>query len=837
MSSLDTLDGGAGSDTLNIVDGATAAASAYKLPIAVTVGNIETLNVTSTGAIGATGSGNRYDVSGFTGLTTANFVSAGSNASFVGLAGTTNATLATVDAAGGVDVTGGASVSATIAGTGTASVVGAALTSVSVKGGGGATVDNLGGTLGTTTSTGKTLTTVTLAGVDGDSAVKGAAVATLNISGATTAARTVTVTNATVDHALTLNVNGTGVSTARTTVADSAAATVNIVGSGTKSVLALTAGSALTLNLSGSAALDVSPVASVTKIDGSTATGALTLGSLNAGTVSVATGSANDSFTVNATTKAAIDAGAGNDTVTLGAALAATSSVNLGDGDDKLTVGTAFTAGATLAGGAGTDTLAASYSVYGTITGASYSATKVTGFEVLQITDALADTNVVDLSKYAFNNVTLSAVAISGTATVAGLSTGGTVTLGGAAFDGSYVAVNTGAVSIDTSYFITGAADVVNLNLNRSFVDNNDTTIDNRSVTSTVVADYVEVLNVKSTATQSSSFTAVSGYKADIVTNTLVLDGSNRLTTLNVTGDQRFSFTSTAAMNQLSTIDASAVTANVTINAQADLATSPILTIKGSATAANNLSGGDGADTIIGGAKADTLSGGAGADTISGGAGNDTITGGLGADVLSGGTGRDVFVFGTGATADSRATSTGFDKISDFGAVSTALTAAQSAALTSTVATAQGALTDNGGDNADILDLAGTPTLFAAAAITQASTGAMSALATATGSDVLVTDDIKYAISSKGVITLSGADAAKVNTVSEWVALLNNVAENTAAAKTVAFGLNGNTYVFSEGGTNGDTLVELTALSLASGTGLAILGASTAVSAGDILIG
>lgn len=86
-------------------------------------------------------------------------------------------------------------------------------------------------------------------------------------------------------------------------------------------------------------------------------------------------------------------------------------------------------------------------------------------------------------------------------------------------------------------------------------------------------------------------------------------------------------------------------------------------TITGSATVANNLSGGNGNDTITGGAAADTLVGNAGNDAISGGAGADTITGGTGVDTLTGGADADVFVFVAGDTGITLATA---DTIVDF---------------------------------------------------------------------------------------------------------------------------------------------------------------------------
>lgn len=95
--------------------------------------------------------------------------------------------------------------------------------------------------------------------------------------------------------------------------------------------------------------------------------------------------------------------------------------------------------------------------------------------------------------------------------------------------------------------------------------------------------------------------------------------------TLKVTGDTALAFTAVATQTKLATIDASANTAGVSIDAHNVLSTSAALTIKGSATASNALVGGATNDTIIGGTKADTITGGAGGDTLTGGGGNDTF--------------------------------------------------------------------------------------------------------------------------------------------------------------------------------------------------------------------
>ena len=88
--------------------------------------------------------------------------------------------------------------------------------------------------------------------------------------------------------------------------------------SGADSSLALTGSVEVkALNITGDAALTlkVDDLAKLTTIDGSAATGDLTLGVLHVTTVDVHTGSGNDVFTIAADTKATVDTGPGDDTI------------------------------------------------------------------------------------------------------------------------------------------------------------------------------------------------------------------------------------------------------------------------------------------------------------------------------------------------------------------------------------------------------------------------------------------------------------------------------------------------------------------------------------------
>jgi hypothetical protein len=173
-------------------------------------------------------------------------------------------------------------------------------------------------------------------------------------------------------------------------------------------------------------------------------------------------------------------------------------------------------------------------------------------------------------------------------------------------------------------------------------------------VIETVSASGVETLNVSSTGTPSTAFLGATGTKADGVENTLALTDS-ALVTLNVSGDQAFSFTSTADMTKLATVNASALDTLHGTGATIDVSAA-----KTDGTAA--------AITITGSADMDTIIGSGNADTISAGAGNDIINGGAKADVLTGGVGNDIFVMNNAEGVGTDSTLAAMDVITDFSA-------------------------------------------------------------------------------------------------------------------------------------------------------------------------
>lgn len=117
--------------------------------------------------------------------------------------------------------------------------------------------------------------------------------------------------------------------------------------------------------------------------------------------------------------------------------------------------------------------------------------------------------------------------------------------------------------------------------------------------------------------------------KPDTITNTLTLTGSNKLTSITVSGDQKLVVASTAAMTKLASVDASLNTGGLDFDGSLVDMTTPTtsvaMTIKGSATAKNTIIATGHDDVITGGSAADTITGGLGADTITAGTGNDTF--------------------------------------------------------------------------------------------------------------------------------------------------------------------------------------------------------------------
>lgn len=610
LQSIDALTGGAGTDTLNVTlnnAGATptlngveivnlraTGATDLNLSAATGVTNVNVANSTAvatltsvgTAAVGVANQKQNVNINGSTatGLTL-NLDTVGTAATDITVdlgSATANAATSFAITAKDAHVTftettaSAATTSATVAATGANELTFAAadratLTSVSVTGAG--SVDFTGATL-------TALKTLTVA----DGGVK----ATINNQ---TAGQVTVTTGAGVD-------------------------TVAVSGAGLLSLSAGAGNDAITVGNAAQATLATAVAAAAN----AAAVGVLTTAAVTAGTITAAQKTTIDTA---AGTSVAAAATAATTIATAGGVVAATATVDLGAGDDSLTLGSAFAAGATLTGGDGTDTLGMAKADYATV--AAYSAAnlaKVTGFETLSITNALATGDSIDVSKIAGITSFKAAAGVTtgNTAAATNLGAASTVELAGAAANNGQLTVS---LKTDT------AADSMTVKFNKDFADNNNTTADVNTASQTVVAADIESLTVNSTGKQTATFTAVDGYKADTITNTLTLTGSDKLTSITVTGDQKLVVASTAAMTKLATVNASANTGGLSFDGSLANMTTPTtsveMTITGSATAANTLVGTGHADTITGGAKADTITGGLGADALNGGAGNDTF--------------------------------------------------------------------------------------------------------------------------------------------------------------------------------------------------------------------
>ena len=611
LGAFDSIDGGAGNDTLNITDTATAAARNFLFPADFSMKSVENVTIATTGAI-------NIDLSDNADVVSIKGDARGTGNSTVTASGNTDVALTVAGAATAI-VNGGKAVSVT-AGTGATSVTGDSLTSVTIKGGGAATIDNTAADTIHTSAKGTTLTSVVLDGVDGNSTIKGEGLTDVTVKGASSASRIVTITNAKEDHSLTVHVDGTGYQTngteAQTVIVDANATSMTVEASGEKSSLSLSGSNALeNLTITGDAALKLKAdvLAALKAINGSAANGALTLGALNKATVDVQTGSGNDSFTIKATDKVTVDAGAGNDVVTLGAAIAAGSSIDLGAGDDTLLSVSGSVAASTkdattvIDGGDGFDSVSASLINAG-------NEAQFHNFEALDLT-----ANVTEFDFALLTNSAIEALTLSGNNAAASIKNVA------AGVDLRVSGDNDNMTTIIVKDAASGDADAFSVTLNETA---------DAVATAKLTVNGIENLTVEATGAGDGD-------------NTLQVT-DNALQTLTISGSQDLSLafigtngTNGADGGAVNLIDGSAATGDLTINTASVTADDKLgLTVKT----------GSGDDTI-------TLAGKA---TVDAGAGDDTITSSAKGGTFAGGDGKDTFDVSLAKGSDNMVTITDF---------------------------------------------------------------------------------------------------------------------------------------------------------------------------------
>lgn len=679
----DAINGGAGTDTLNVI---TTAAITAAAPAGATVTNVENVNYTSGAAITA-------DVSAFTGVTAATATNSGANnVSLTGAATTnlsvTNSTLAAgiVAVNGGKNITvttgeltasggtGGAiSVGATTAAAGTVSVTESAtsgnVTGVSTATGGaiavtGGTIDTITQTITSSAAANATVLTGSLTVNNTGGAVSVTGTAATTSASVTQSAAILAVSSATIgrvgiiDGAVTITDANFASTTAagtlstvtlsnygNSTINSGALSTINL--QGTSGTLAVTQGALTTatvttqaLNLNGLSYVNagtnnaITLGASITTLNIGSSTAASTVNNITASGATTVNISGDALLTLTADTFAAATAITVTNTAgaSLGTAIAAGVTFTGGAGNDTITVSNNLTKAITM--GAGNDTVTYSGAA-STTAGAVGSVNAGDGLDTIVMTEAQADivagvsgTPAFNTAFTNFEKLSLTAVTGSKTIDLDGINGADDVTTTAATAlvlnnmdsNGSLtLTAATNNVTIGMRSAALNASDVLNINLKNTAA----------TAFGTVVATNINNVNI---STADAAVAPALGSAAvihsmtltDAVVTSIVVTGNNGLTLTNTTGVAVTNF------------DASGVVGNSTaastyVAGTTDTAANLAVTY----TSANVTT--TAAVTIKGGAGNDTLTGAAAIDTITGGAGDDIITGGAGADVLDGG--------------------------------------------------------------------------------------------------------------------------------------------------------------------------------------------------------
>ena len=284
LSAFDNIDGGAGTDTLSALITTTA------LPGSLTVKNIETATINTTGA------GFSDTFTGWTGLTSLTVQDATAGAIALTTASTTGVTVAGTGVSS-VRIDGGGAVGSVTTGAGAVDIgkTGAvinAFTSLTVTGGTTVDISN-NKTAAANSGLGTTLTAVSVSGNTGLVTVKAASLATLNLASstagatitATAGARTLglnTVTGGTVTDATatSLTVNATGTASSAVTLTAGAATSVAFNNAVNLTVADVNLGAATAITVAGAGKLVISATTAVgvlTSVDASLNSGGVTI--------------------------------------------------------------------------------------------------------------------------------------------------------------------------------------------------------------------------------------------------------------------------------------------------------------------------------------------------------------------------------------------------------------------------------------------------------------------------------------------------------------------------------------------------------------------------------
>lgn len=537
LSAFDSIDGGAGIDTLNIYSTSTGPQNA-SLPTSATVKNVEIINIYNDGAAFDTGAANVVDASKFVGATAIN-----QNGLAAAL---TNVAAGTVAGFKGVTATGPTALSVTAA---------TAATSASVQ------LDAVKGAatnVATATVAGDALNSVTVAGTLAQTTVNATAASLALDVTAGKDVQTLTV-NSAVKTTLTVTEGADTTQKVKTVDASASAGDISYLGT--------VAGGANVATIKTGAGADTVTIATVTVKDDATTTADETVSAL------LETGAGVDNLTINTsgTGTTTVNAGEGNDTVTLTADGSGKLTVNLGAGNDTFKGAGSVAGTDAIDGGAGTDTLQLNM----------VGAANIGAFSNFETFDAVGLGKTLDVEILAAKNtvtefVTTGGVGATAVLTNVGAGVGYRVT-GDTAIDEALTLTQKTAgaltVTLDIDETGTTAATTVSTARDASVVASNATSVkavfDSAFVgAATGVGDNTTNLDI--TGTTATSLDVVSGgANASNVLNYTIgnVNAKGALTSITVSGDQALSLNlDQVATNEVTSVDASALKGALTFD-------------------------------------------------------------------------------------------------------------------------------------------------------------------------------------------------------------------------------------------------------------------------------
>ncbi len=577
LSAFDSIDGGAGADTLNIYNDNTNNTS---LPTSATVKNVETINIFNDGGTFHTGTPGTVDASKFAGATqvwqnnlagNVSNLAATTTAGFKGIDNTT-ATKQTVTAATGVT-------SATVA------LDGAKGDSVA-----GGAVDNIF----SLDVTGDAVNAVSVSGTLAQKDTASTAAAASLALGVTSGKDVETLTLNTAVKTTVSITEGTG-STKEIKTVDASASTGGITYAGT-----VAGGTVAPATIkTGSGDDDVTIVTATLKDDAATTAVDETRSAL------LETGAGKDTITINTsgTGTTTVNAGEGDDKVTLNADGSGVLTVNLGAGNDTFTASGAGAVSGTdvIDGGEGTDSLLLK------LVGAA----NIGAFQNFEVFDAAALAKTLDVDILATKNTVTEFVASAdvGVASLTNVGSGvnfratGDMTTNALTLTQKTAGALT--VTLDADSTSTTAENDTNLkaiasnatslkavfDADSGYVQNGANLNDQTITLTGTKATTLEVVSGGSEATNILSYT--SGVSATA--------GKDLLDAITISGDKNLTVTVTeSSVSQVTSINASELTGNLTISTAELKAESAANTFDGGLL---TLGSGDDVITVTQGAK------------------------------------------------------------------------------------------------------------------------------------------------------------------------------------------------------------------------------------------